>query len=302
MKNLEKIIYHLLVLLVRLLGKIPAGTGERLGSGLGRLLYACDRPRRKIALNNLAMAMPHLTPAQREAIASGVFQNMGLMLFEICRAWNMSNQELMDIFRIEGAEHFHQAFRQGRGVLVLTGHFGNWEFLNAVGGRTGYPVSVVYRPLDFKPLDRVLSEFRTRFGGRLIHSHKGMRRIVRDLKNQCAVGILLDQSVDWYEGVFVNFFGQRTCTNKGLALMARKTGAPVVPLFMIREKHGPTARFLPAVPMAQTADKTKDVEINTARYNAVYEDMVRRYPDQWFWVHRRWKIRPYSKWPREQGH
>lgn len=110
--------------------------------------------------------------------------------------------------------------------------------------------------------------------------------------------LLLDQSVDCYEGVFVDFFGHRTCTNKGMVLLALKTEAPVVPAFLIREKFGFTGKFLPEIPLTKTGDKTKDLEINTEKYNKVIESVVRQYPEQWFWVHRRWKTRPFSPWPR----
>lgn len=297
-RHLEKLIGILLTTLVGLLGKLSWGTSQQLGRALGNLLYTCNPHHRRIALDNLARALPELTLRRRQEIARGVFHNLGIMFFDICRAWQLPEAQLLRWFRLEGLEHLRQAWEQNRGILILTGHFGNWEFLSVICAKLNLPVGIVYRPLDFKPLDHLICDFRTRFGGYLIPSRKAMRRIVQIMKQKGIVAVLLDQSVDWYEGVFVDFFNQRTCTNKGLALLARKTGAPVLPLFMIRENGGFIARFLPPVPPAQTGDKTRDVEINTARYNAVYEELIRQYPEQWFWVHRRWKIQPFSPWPR----
>ncbi len=113
------------------------------------------------------------------------------------------------------------------------------------------------------------------------------------------VGLLMDQNVAWREGVFADFFGRPACTNKGMALLALKTGAPVIPAFLIRNHSGFTAKFLPEIPLIKTGDKVKDLEANTAQYNRVIESVVRQYPDQWFWVHRRWNTRPFYPWPRE---
>ena len=106
----------------------------------------------------------------------------------------------------------------------------------------------------------------------------------------------MDQNVDWYEGVFVDFMGHRACTNKGLTLLALKTGAPVVPVFMIREKRGFRAEFGSEIPFLKTGDKQKDIEVNTRQYNRIIENMIRQFPDQWFWIHQRWKTKPYQAW------
>jgi KDO2-lipid IV(A) lauroyltransferase len=163
---------------------------------------------------------------------------------------------------------------------------------------TGYPADIIYRPLDFRPLDQFFVNQRTRFGGNVIPKNRSMRRILEVLKREKPLAFLMDQNVDWYDGVFVEFFGRRACTNKGLALLALKTKAPVVPLFLVREASFFRLDIGPEVPLVKTGDKTKDIETNTQQYNAVIEAMVRRYPDQWFWVHQRWKTRPYKPWPR----
>ncbi|MGA7145389.1 MAG: lysophospholipid acyltransferase family protein, partial [Desulfobacterales bacterium] len=125
------------------------------------------------------------------------------------------------------------------------------------------------------------------------------RTIIRCLNRGEMVALLMDQNVDWYEGVFVDFMGHRACTNKGLALLALKTGAPVVPCFMIREKKGFRAEFGPEISTLKTGDKQKDIEVNTQEYNKIIENVIHRYPDQWFWIHQRWKTKPYQPWPRK---
>jgi KDO2-lipid IV(A) lauroyltransferase len=161
---------------------------------------------------------------------------------------------------------------------------------------TGYPVDIIYRPLDFRPLDKFFVELRTQFGGNLIPKGRSMRRILKILQEGKPLAFLMDQNVDWYEGVFVEFLGRPACTNKGLALLALATEAPVVPIFLVREASYFRVEIGPEVPLVKTGDKTKDIETNTQKYNEVIEAMVRRYPDQWFWVHQRWKTRPYKPW------
>jgi KDO2-lipid IV(A) lauroyltransferase len=175
---------------------------------------------------------------------------------------------------------------------------GNWELLSVTAGMAGYPVNVLYRPLDFIPLDEFFIRFRTRFGARVIPSRRAMRDVLKCLGRGEVAAMLMDQNVDWREGVFVEFFGRRACTNKGLAPLALKTGAPVVPVFMIRERDGFTVEYLPEIRLIKTGDKTRDVEENTRQYNKVIEAYIRQYPEQWLWLHQRWKTRPYQPWPR----
>ncbi len=291
-------IYELIALCFRLLGLIPKKQGDRIGSLLGRLFFAADVKHRDIAMRNLSYAM-NTPPEETRAIAMRVFENLGKVLFEMAWSLNLDERQLHRHFRIEGFSHIRDAYKKGKGVLALTAHFGNWELLTVIAAMTGYPLSIVYRPLDFRPMDQFVIDFRTRFLGKLIPKQKSMRRVLRSLRDGDMVALLMDQNVDWYDGVFVDFFGHRACTNKGMALLALKTGAPVVPVFLIREESGFKGVYLPEIPLTQTNDKTKDVEVNTEKYNRAIESVIRQYPDQWFWVHRRWKTRPYQPWPRE---
>jgi len=300
MFDLEDSADKLIEMLFKLLGLIPRKWTFGLGNRLGHFLYLVDKKHREIVLNNLTRAFGReKNRYEIEMLAKQVFKNAFQIVFEIGWSLNLDEKRLMEYFTIEGRSHFKNAYEKGQGVLVLTGHFGNWELLSVIGAMLAYPLSVLYRPLDFKPLDRFFVNLRTRFGGKVIPLKRSMFEILKSLGRGEMVVLLMDQNVDWYEGVFVDFLGHRACTNKGLALLALKTRVPVVPVFMVREKGGFTAKFLPEIPLKISGDKTRDVEDNTQQYNQVIESFLRRYPDQWFWLHQRWKTRPYQPWPRK---
>ncbi len=290
--------YKLIELFFTLLGLIPRPWGNRLGSMLGRILYLADIRHRNIAVRNLVCAFGK-HPSQVKDISVKVFENMGKILFEMAWSARQNKKQLFRHFRIEGVSHIKHAYHKGRGVLVLSAHFGNWELLSVIGAMIGYPLSIVFRPLDFKPMDLFAERFRTRFGGKLIPKRKSMRHVLRSLRQGNIAVLLMDQNVNWEEGVFADFFGHPACTNKGLALLALKTESPVVPVFLVREQKGFRAVFLPEVTLIKTGDRTKDIEANTQEYNRIIESMVRQYPDQWFWVHQRWKTKPFQAWPRK---
>lgn len=287
--------YHLIRICFLVLGLLSKERGQQLGAFLGHLAYVIDSRHRKIAIDNLNRTLGDC-PTKNEQIAKKVFKNLGKIIFELAWSLRLSEKDFYKYFRIDGVEHIHSAYEKNKGILVLTAHFGNWELLTVISAMIGYPLSIVYRPLDFKPMERFIAEYRTRFGGKLIRKGSALRKILRSLEQKHMVAILLDQNVGWREGVFVDFLGQQACTNKGLALIALKTDVPVVPVFLLREPNGFRAVFLPQLQPIQTGDKTKDIEENTQQYNNVIESFVRTYPDQWFWVHQRWKTKSYDLW------
>ncbi|MFZ1984074.1 MAG: lysophospholipid acyltransferase family protein [Desulfatitalea sp.] len=302
MMTLDQILYSAVCLLFRILGSLPKGVRRTLAIFLGRLIFAVDRKHRRIALQNLQRAFGReKSAAERFAIARRVFENMFHLIFEIGWSHRLHPNQFAKHFSISGLEDYQRAMDRGKGVLVLLAHFGNWELWPIVGYLGQMSARVVYRPLDTPFLDRFFKESRSRYGSQPIPTHRGaMRQIFKELKRGYPVAMLMDQNVDWYEGVFVDFFNRRACTNTGMALLALKSGAPVVPAFMIRTPTGFHAAFGPELPLLQTGDPTKDVELNTAQYNRVIELYARRFPDQWFWVHQRWKTRPYQPWPRQE--
>jgi len=285
---------------MRTAGWLPLDTGRRLGRWLGRLAFAADRRHRCIVLDNLTRALgSELPPDAVRPLARRVFGQLGQIPFELCWSLRLPPDRWERHFRVTGRRHVREALARGRGVLMLTAHTGNWELLPIVGAMARLPVHIVFRPLDVPLLDRLIGRLRSRFGARLIPARNGLFAILRALRrNECAA-LLMDQNVDWYDGVFVDFFGRRACTNKGLALIAQRTGAPVIPVFLAREGRGFAAAFGPPIDPVESGDPVRDVEDTTQRYNRAIEAFVRRHPDQWFWAHRRWKTRPYRPWPRQ---
>jgi KDO2-lipid IV(A) lauroyltransferase len=298
--NLSKFeLQHVIAFLAKMMGCLPLKTGRLLGSRLGRLAFYLDARHRAIVLRNLAHAHYGNDSVANRKLARQVFENLGKVFFEIAWASRLSRRGLLKYIRVEGMNHFQNAYRKGHGVMFLTAHFGNWELLAVFPAMIGCPTNIVYRPLDFRPLDRFFIDLRCRFGGKLIPTKRSAARIVKDLRNGETVALLMDQNVDWYEGVFVDFLGQPACTNKGMALLALKTEAPVVPIFMVRKESGFEVTILPEIELFKSDDKIKAIETNTERYNKAIETIVRRYPDQWFWVHQRWKTKGFHPWPRE---
>ncbi len=278
------------------LNLIPLRTRIWFLEGLGGWLYVFDGRHRRIALRNLALAFKDKDFREREQIARAVFRNLGRVLAEFTYIPRLNRQNVGEHVTIEGLENFSRANAKGKGVLFLTAHFGNWEWMAAsfpliVGQRC----HVIVRPLDSRFWDGFVERLRTWTGNRIVPKQKAMGRLLRLLKNGEIIGILLDQNMAWQEGVFVNFFGELACTNFGMTSLALKTGAPVVPTFNIRQEDGSyRIIFEPEVPLIQTGDKDQDIQKNTELFTRIIERYVRNYPDHWLWLHQRWKTRPWQ--------
>ncbi len=284
--------------LFRLIGLLSPETVYRASRITARLWFRLDKKHRNIVRRNLSRALGHeLSGKDMQALTLNVYENICRILFEIGWSYYLRLDDLPRCFKFQDVHHIRTALAKGKGVLVLTAHLGNWELMVAVSPTLGIPTHVVYRPFDLNPLNVFFARIRSRFGAHLIPTAHGMRKILRSLRHGDAVAMLMDQNVDWYEGVFVDFFGHRACTNKGLALLALKTGAPVVPVFLVRDQNRFVVEFCEEIPLIQTGDRTYDIEANTLRYNQAIEAAIRRYPAQWFWVHQRWKTRPYCPLP-----
>jgi KDO2-lipid IV(A) lauroyltransferase len=275
-----------------IIGLVPMQPAAALGKALGALWYRLDRRHRKIARANLTIAFgDQKTPLEIDRLARRSFQNLGRLLFEVGWLQRLNPGEVSHHFFLEGFTPGLLA-QLRRGALVVTGHFGNWEVLPAAAAMLDVRLSIVYRPMDFAPLDRFFGHSRSRFGADLIPKKKALFRIVRALRENRTVGILMDQNAKRDEGVFVDFFGRPVSSHKGLAQLALKTQTPVYPLFLVRQDPGFTVLLGDQIPLAITGDPMRDVALNPRRYNQALEEIIRRYPDQWFWVHRRWKKQP----------
>jgi Kdo2-lipid IVA lauroyltransferase/acyltransferase len=276
-----------------LIGIFPQEWAKSMAMALGRAWYLLDQRHRKVALDNLTRAyVQEKNPFEIKAMAGAVFQNMARIPFEISWTLRRDTAEFIRHCRVNGLGHLRQAHDQGKGVLVLTLHIGNWELLPMSFIAQGFKASMVYRPLDFGPADTFFLQYRGRFGGNPIPKKRSMRKLLKALKHQNCVGVLLDQNSGLKSGVFADFFGYPACTSKGLALLALKTRAPVIPAFLVRRELFFEVFIGPEIPLIQTGEKKEDIRLNTRQYNKVLENIVRNHPEQWLWMHRRWKNRP----------
>jgi KDO2-lipid IV(A) lauroyltransferase len=246
-----------------------------------------------VGLFNLRFAFPEWSERQRRRVIYRLFQNFGRMLADYSHfpRWNRDNIESLIIY--DGFENYARAQSQGRGVLFLTAHFGNWELGSFAHGLYGYPCHFVVRELDNPLIDRLVNRYRCRSGGKSIDKSEFARGVLRAFAQGHAVGVLIDQNMLLNEGVFVDFFGRLACTTTGPARVARKAGVPIVLGLVIWDAKLKKYRLrFDAVEWIKREDPEEEILANTANFTRLIEDYARRYPDQWLWVHRRWKTRP----------
>jgi KDO2-lipid IV(A) lauroyltransferase len=245
-------------------------------------------------MRNLALAYPEKSRAERAKILGGVFTSLGRQLAELCLFPKYRAENVSDVVVYDGFENFERALARGKGVLFLTAHLGAWELSAFAHSLYGHPLKIVMRPLDNPYLDRLSQRYRTMHGNSTVDKDDFVRGLLSAMKAGETVGILMDTNMTPPQGVFVDFFGIPACTASGLARIALRTDAAVVPGFTVWDpalkKY--RLRFDPAVELIRTGNDDADAIANTALFTKVIEDYVRRYPDQWLWVHRRWKTRP----------
>ncbi|MGH7320620.1 MAG: lysophospholipid acyltransferase family protein [Candidatus Rokuibacteriota bacterium] len=277
----------------RVAGRLSPSLAHRVGSALGTLAYWALPGRRQVALSNLTLGLGEQLDRQaRVAVARAAFRHLGVTALECCRLFFGPPRVMLGQVRVEGMEHIKAALAEGRGAFYLGAHFGNWELLAASHVLAGFPLSVVVRPLDNPYLEALLARGREQGQVRLIPKRAAVRGVQAALARGECVGMLLDQDAGRH-GTFVPFLGHAASTSRTLAVLALKTGAPVVPAFIRRLPDGDHEITMePAIPLVRTGQRDRDVEINTARFTEAIERHVRAYPEQWFWVHRRWKTRP----------
>lgn len=273
----------------------------KLANLLGALWHRLDTRHRTIVMSNLERAFgDEYRQDELRAICRGTFVHLACVLLELPILFRLNNSNLDDYITFNGVEHLYKALGKGKGVLMMASHFGNWELMALAGSFRLLSFSVIMRPLDLPALNRLVVRMRRRGGTRTIPKSGSARQILRLLRSGEAIAILVDQNVDWYEGVFVPFFKEIACTSKALATLALRTGAAVISVYNYRQPDGRyQVVFEPEEEIIRTGDATFDVEENTARFNRVIEAYVRRHPDQYFWLHQRWKTRPFLPWPKE---
>ncbi len=286
-------------LLVRILALAPAPVARAAGIALGWVVYALHRRLRRVGLRNLHLAFPQMQASERRRILRGVFATLGRQLGDFCRFPRYSAANISQLAVYEGLENFQQAQARGKGVLFLTAHFGGWEVSSFMHAMHGHPLHILVRPLDNPYLDRLVTRYRELGGNRTIPKQDFARAMLAALHGGETVGILMDQNMTPEQGVFVDFFGIAACTSTLTARMALRTDAAVVPGFCLWDPAARRyrVRFEPAMETIRTGNEEADIVTNTAAYTKVIEDYARRYPEQWLWVHRRWKTRRLGEAP-----
>jgi Kdo2-lipid IVA lauroyltransferase/acyltransferase len=279
---------------VKLLGLPPRGVARGIGATLGRIALAFTPRLRRAGHRNLQLAFPQKTKAERQQILRKLYRNLGWLLAEFCQMPRYTPAMTQNFIRYEGLEHYLAARDRGKGVLILTGHLGAWELSSFYHSLSGYPMSIVIRRLDNPLVDNLVNHIRCLHGNQVLHKDDFARGLLASMRRGETVGILMDTNMTPPQGAFVDFFGHLACTGSGLARVASKTGAEVVPGFLLWEEETRkyVLRFGPPLTLSASNDPEADAIANTALFTRVIEDYIRRYPDQWLWVHRRWKTRP----------
>jgi len=260
----------------------------------GLLWYWTDRRHRTVAQKNLSIAFGGTLDEQaRRRLCRECFQHLVQVFLKLPYVYCLNASDAGRFITFQGMEHLYRAMEKKRGVLVLASHFGNWELMSIGFSLLQFPIHVIARPIENPLADAFITRLRS-IGGTEVISKKGsFREILRALHRGRVVAILLDQNAAAHEGVFVPFFGKTACTHKAMAILALRTGAPVVPVYNFREPGGHYRMvFLPEIPLKATGDMERDIRENTSLYNSTMEGYIRLYPEQWFWVHRRWKTQP----------
>jgi KDO2-lipid IV(A) lauroyltransferase len=296
---IERLQYAVAWMFVKTLGVLPRPIARHVSAACTRLLLLCMPRLRKTAEFNLRLAFPEWTEAKRRAVSKQMARNLGWMAVEFARLPKYSTKNIQDVVALDGHENFLEGKSRGKGVLYLTGHIGAWELSSYAHALYGFPLHYMARPLDNKPLDALVNRYRGLSGNKPIYKNEAARLMLRVLKEDGTVGVLADQNTMPGEGVFVDFFGVPACTTTGIARVALHTDAAVVPgyAFWDEDLGKYRLRFEPAVELVRTGDTERDVLENTQRFAKVIEGIIRKYPEQWIWIHARWKNRPKGEAP-----
>jgi KDO2-lipid IV(A) lauroyltransferase len=271
----------------------PRGALTALGAAIGELGYLLDARHRRISRENLILAYgDELDPRSRTRLARACWRHFGRTVLETLRFPKLSKESIGTQIHYEGLEHIRGAYEKGRGVLLFSGHFGNWELIALMQGYLGLPLSLVVRRLDNPILERRLNRLRGQSGNDTIRHLGGVREMLKTLRSGRGVAIMIDQDARRH-GIFVPFFGRMASTTPTLALLALKTGATIVPVFCVPQPDG-SYRVTYEAPIEEetTGDRDSDVIRITAACTASIERWVRKHPEMWLWMHRRWKTAP----------
>jgi KDO2-lipid IV(A) lauroyltransferase len=290
----EALEYAFVWMLLKGFAVLPRPLAWRLGAAIGAVAWLAVPHLRRTGLRNLETAFPEMSGAQRKRLLRRMYGHLGRHLAEFCRMPRYTRENTQGLILYEGLEHYLAARERGHGVLIVTGHLGAWELSSFWHSLMGYPMTMVIRRLDNPRVDQLVNGIRCLHGNRVVHKDDFARGLLAAMRQGETVGILMDTNMTPPQGVFVPFFGIPACTASGLARVALRTGAAVLPGFLVWEaaQKRYVLRFGEEIALVRTGDDERDVLENTARFTAAIEESIRRSPDQWLWVHRRWKTRP----------
>ncbi len=280
--------------LIRTLGVLPRPLARAVSIALAGVVYLLHPRLRRVGMRNLGIVFPDMPARQRARILRGEFVSLGRQLAEVCHFPKYTRENVSKVVVYDGFENYDRSHVRGKGVIFLTAHMGGWELSAFAHSLNGHTMEIVVRPLDNIYLDRLVRHYRTMHGNGVVNKDESTRALFSTLRSGGTVGILMDTNILPPQGVFVDFFSLPASTASGLARIALRTEADVVPTFTLwdRTLRKYRLRFDPAVKLIRTGDRDADVVANTALFTKIIEDYVRQYPDQWLWVHRRWKTRP----------
>jgi len=295
----EWIEYAAVWVILKGLGALPRSLARSFASGMMHIFYLLLPRLRKTARVNLRIAFPEWSDAQRKKVIRGMLRNFGWMAAEFVRLPEYTKENIKEIVVLDGHENFLEGQRCGKGVLYLTGHIGAWELSSFAHALYGFPLHYMARQIDNPRIDALVNSYRCLPGNHPIFKNESARVMLKVLKEAGTVGILADQNTMPGEAVFVDFFGKQASTTTGCARVALHTDAAVVPGYAVwDESLGKyRLRFEPPVELIRTGDMERDVLENTQKFTNVIEDIIRKYPDQWVWVHGRWNTRPKGEPP-----
>jgi len=295
----ERLEYWLVVSIARVLGWMPRGLARIWAGLLAVTVYRVFGRLRRVGTRNLEMALPEAGFEERQRILRGVYRHLGWQLVEFCHMTRYTPENSRDWMRAGGLDHYLAAQARGKGVLVITAHLGAWELSSFYHSLMGHPMGMIIRRLDNRLLDAFVNGIRCMHGNYVLHKDDFGRGLLRAMHSGGTVGILMDTNMTPPQGEFVKFFGIEACTGTGLAHIARRTGAAVLPGFMLWEpaQKRYVLHFGPEVRIPHTDDVAADILAGTQLCTSAIESWIRRYPDQWLWIHRRWKTRPAGEPP-----
>jgi Kdo2-lipid IVA lauroyltransferase/acyltransferase len=290
----HKLEYAPVWLLVKVLGALPRPLARAVAILLAHAVYWLHPRLRRVGLRNLEIAFPEKRMEERRRILRGTFTSLGRQLAEFCLFPRYTRENVSRVILYDGFENYEAAHRRGKGLIFLTAHFGGWELSSFFHSLSGHHLHIVVRPLDNPYLNALVDRYRTLHDATSFGKQDFARGLIAAMRAGESVGILMDQNVMPEGGVFVDFFGKPACTAAGPARVALRTDAAVIPTFTIWDAQigRYRLRFDPALPLIRSGDDDADAAANTAAFTKAIESFVRRYPEQWLWVHRRWKTRP----------